>query len=244
MKIVQPEKLRREGLVLRRPILVLGLRAAPQLARSRPENNVAFALTNYGRIALGQPLDQLLIGQISDFRDQSAASLLIALIDKRAFCRGQISQLFQRLDGDFLARRTASPYLVGPHGYYLRDRASRKPLVWDAAAGEARPYDTPGIDGALAARVEVDAVEVGADDEVLADGRLAGDTAFARLVAHMREYTPEWAAGVCDVPAATIRASFIEAEPRRAPSTGACECLRIRRSTSARRGRRAPAPLQ
>ena len=101
MKIVQPEKLRREGIVLRGPILVLGLRAAPQLARSRPENNVAFALTNYGRIALGQPLDQLLIGQMSDFRDKSAASLLIALIDKRAFCRGQISQLFQRLGGDF-----------------------------------------------------------------------------------------------------------------------------------------------
>lgn len=90
MKIVQPEKLRREGLVLRGPVLVLGLRAAPQLARGRPEKNVAFALTNHGRIALGQPLDQLLIGQISDFRDKSAASLLIALIDKRAFCRVRI----------------------------------------------------------------------------------------------------------------------------------------------------------
>ena len=39
----------------------------------------------------------------------------------------------ERLDLDFLARHTASPYLVGPNGYYLRERATRKPLVWDDA---------------------------------------------------------------------------------------------------------------
>ncbi len=39
----------------------------------------------------------------------------------------------------------------------------------------------------------------------LADGRLDGETAFARLVAHMAPYTPEWADGICDVPAATMR---------------------------------------
>ncbi len=38
----------------------------------------------------------------------------------------------ERLDLPFLAKRTASAYLVGPHGYYLRERATRKPLVWDA----------------------------------------------------------------------------------------------------------------
>ena len=42
----------------------------------------------------------------------------------------------ERLDLPFLAQRTASPYLVGPHGYYLRERASRKPLVWDAASAD------------------------------------------------------------------------------------------------------------
>ena len=40
----------------------------------------------------------------------------------------------ERLDVAFLARHTASPYLVGPGGYYLRDRATRKPLVWDTRA--------------------------------------------------------------------------------------------------------------
>jgi phenylacetyl-CoA:acceptor oxidoreductase len=110
-----------------------------------------------------------------------------------------------RLDLPFLAHHTASPYLVGPNGFYLRERATRKPLVWDGARGAAMPFDTPGMNEVLEARCEVDAIEIGADDEVLADGRIAGETAFAKLVAHMQPYAPEWAAGICDVPAATMR---------------------------------------
>jgi len=54
-------------------------------------------------------------------------------------------------------------------------------------------------------RYEVDAIEIGPDDEVLAQGRLPGTTAFSRLVEHMRPYSPEWAAAICDVPAVTMR---------------------------------------
>ncbi|MBE7426244.1 MAG: molybdopterin-dependent oxidoreductase [Ideonella sp.] len=111
----------------------------------------------------------------------------------------------ERLDLPYLRQRTASPYLVGPHGYYLRDRATRKPLVWDLATASAKPHDTPGLDEALEASVTVDAVEIGADDEVLGDGMLAGRTGFDCLVEHMREYSPEWAQAVCDVPAGTMR---------------------------------------
>jgi phenylacetyl-CoA:acceptor oxidoreductase len=111
----------------------------------------------------------------------------------------------ERLDLAFLAAHTGSPYLVGPNAYYLRDRASRKPLVWDEAAGAACAHDTPGIREALSARVAVDAIEIGPDGEVLAEGTLEGLTAFDKLVAHMAPYSPEWAAGVCDVPAATMR---------------------------------------
>ena len=110
-----------------------------------------------------------------------------------------------RLDVAFLGRHTASPYLVGPGGYYLRDRATRKPLVWDSARGAAVPYDTPDIVEAIEGRFEADAVEIGPDDDVLGDGRLAGETGFGRLVAHMAPYSPEWAEPICDVPAATIR---------------------------------------
>ena len=111
----------------------------------------------------------------------------------------------ERLDVPFLTKRTSSPYLVGPHGFYLRDRTTRKPLVWDAARGTAVPFDAPGIDEALEGRHNVDAIEIGPDDEVLAEGMLAGETAFSKLVAHMASYSPEWAAPVCDVTAPTMR---------------------------------------
>ena len=111
----------------------------------------------------------------------------------------------ERLDVRFLARHTASPYVVGPHGWYLRDRESRKPLVFDAISCSAVAFDTPDILETLEGRFDVDAVEVGPDEEIVADGVLAGETAFTRLVAHMRAYSPDWAAVVCDVPASTIR---------------------------------------
>ena len=62
-----------------------------------------------------------------------------------------------QLDLPHLAQRTSSPYLVGPHGYSLRERATRKPLVWDEAAGRATPHDAHGIREALSASVQVDA---------------------------------------------------------------------------------------
>jgi phenylacetyl-CoA:acceptor oxidoreductase len=115
-----------------------------------------------------------------------------------------------RLDEDFLARHTASSYLVGPNGYFLRDRAGSKPLVWDADHETAMPFDTPDVREALDGRYEVDAVEIGADGETLADGRLIGETAFAKLVRHMEPYSPEWAEKICEVPAATIRGIALE----------------------------------
>ncbi len=111
----------------------------------------------------------------------------------------------RRLDVAFLSRHTASPYLVGPNGYYLRDRATRKPLVWDTARNAAVPFDTPGLAEALEGRYDADSMEIGADDEVLAEGSLTGETAFTKLVLHMAAYTPEWAEGICDVSAATMR---------------------------------------
>jgi phenylacetyl-CoA:acceptor oxidoreductase len=110
-----------------------------------------------------------------------------------------------RLDLAFLKTRTSSPYLVGPNGFFLRDPRSRKPLVWDAKRGAAVPFDAPGIDPALEGRYEAEAVELGADGAVTASGPLAGETSFTRLVAHLRTNSPDWAADVCDVPAATMR---------------------------------------
>jgi phenylacetyl-CoA:acceptor oxidoreductase len=95
----------------------------------------------------------------------------------------------ERLDADFLFRHTSSPYLVGAHGFYLREPASGAPIVA----------------GALETKETHVCLEIGADGQVLGEGRLEGETAFAKLSAHMKPYTPEWAEAVCDVKAARIR---------------------------------------
>jgi phenylacetyl-CoA:acceptor oxidoreductase len=111
----------------------------------------------------------------------------------------------ERLDVPFLRDHTSSPYLVGPNGFYLRDLQTRKPLLWDAKRNAAMTYDTPGIEPALEGRFAVDAIEIGPDDEIVAQGRLEGETAFTKLLTHMKPYAPEWASGICDVSAATMR---------------------------------------
>ncbi len=111
----------------------------------------------------------------------------------------------ERLDVAFLARSTASPYLVGDGGYYLRDPASSKPLVFDLISQRAVPFDSPDIQEALEGEFVVDAVEHGPDGDVLGSGPLRGQTSFSKLVAHMATFSPEWAEKLCDVPAATMR---------------------------------------
>ena len=112
----------------------------------------------------------------------------------------------ERLDVAFLARRTASPYLVGEGGYYLRERVSGKPLVFDSIRQAAVPFDTPGIEEALEGEYVVEAVEHGPDGDILGGGgQLRGQTAFTKLIIHMAQFSPEWAEKLCDVPAATMR---------------------------------------
>lgn len=112
----------------------------------------------------------------------------------------------ERLDLPFLRDRSSSPYLVGPDGLYLRDAASDKPLVWDTVCNAAVPFDTAGAVPALEGRFVVPAaITLDADDARQPWTDVAGEPAFAKLVAHIAKYTPEWAAAICDVPAATIR---------------------------------------
>lgn len=110
------------------------------------------------------------------------------------------------LDGAFLREMTSSPYLVGPHGYYLRDPSSGKPLVFDTVRGAAVPFDTPGAQPALEGPHCVErSLELGPDADRWEHRDVTAETAFDKLVDHVRTYTPEWAAGVCDVPAQRIR---------------------------------------
>ncbi len=111
-----------------------------------------------------------------------------------------------KLDTAFLRDRTASPYLVGPDGLYLRDPDSAKPLVWDLRSKAAVPFDSADAEPAVEGRFTIaSAISIDADDQRQAFSAVEGTTAHGKLVEHMRRYTPEWAAAICDVPAATIR---------------------------------------
>ncbi|MCK0506423.1 molybdopterin-dependent oxidoreductase, partial [Aromatoleum anaerobium] len=111
-----------------------------------------------------------------------------------------------KLDVPFLRDRTSSPYLVGPDGLYLRDATTGKPLIYDTACRRAVPFDTASAIPALTGRfVVIDAITIDADDERQEFGDVEGTTAYTMLVEHIKKYTPEWAADVCDVPATTIR---------------------------------------
>jgi phenylacetyl-CoA:acceptor oxidoreductase len=108
-------------------------------------------------------------------------------------------------DVPFLTRMTSSPYLVGSGGYYLRDPETLKPLVWDLGRERPVPFDDADcLDPAMTGQRIAAGVEVGPDGA----RRTVSDRvrpAFAHLLEHLRPYTPEWAAGICDVPVDTIR---------------------------------------
>ena len=110
------------------------------------------------------------------------------------------------LDRPFLRDRTASPYLVGPNGYYLREPSSGKPLLWDTRRNAAVPFDTPDTLPALEGRFSVaSAYEQGPDEDRWAHRDVECEPSFAKLVAHVQPYSPEWAEKVCEVPAERIR---------------------------------------
>ncbi len=111
----------------------------------------------------------------------------------------------EELDVFFLKNHTASPYLVGPNGFFMRDPDSRKPLVWCSTRQAAVPFDDPEADPALDGAFTVSGVEKGADDDAWSHQDVSCRPAFAVMAEHMRAFTPEWAEGKCGVAAGTIR---------------------------------------
>ena len=111
----------------------------------------------------------------------------------------------EKLDIPFLKQRTSSPYLVARGGFFLRDPASKKPLVFDLKTQRAAPFDAADIDPALEGSFTVGGVEVGADQETATHTSASVRPSFAHLVDHVKDYSPEWATKICDVSADTIR---------------------------------------
>ncbi len=95
-------------------------------------------------------------------------------------------------DGPYLQAKTNAPYLVGPDKLYVRDPQTKKPLVWDGQAKEAKPFDA------------VAAADMALEGEYQANG-VTCRPAFQALKDHLRKFTPEWAEKISTIPAATVR---------------------------------------
>jgi molybdopterin-containing oxidoreductase family molybdopterin binding subunit len=95
-------------------------------------------------------------------------------------------------DADYIKKHTNGPYLVGSDGHYLRDRATKKPLIWDAEDSKAKTYDASKIkDFALEGKYKVNGTD--------------GTPAFQLLKEHVKQYTCEEVARTTTIPAQTIR---------------------------------------
>ncbi|GBC69378.1 Polysulfide reductase chain A [archaeon HR01] len=112
-----------------------------------------------------------------------------------AFALGMINSMLWEIRGYdewFLKNRTNAPYLIGPDGYYVRDKETKKPLVWDPVDNRAKPFNDKTVkDFALEGVYKVDGVEARPAFQVIKDS--------------LKTYTPEWASQITTVPAETIR---------------------------------------
>ena len=96
-------------------------------------------------------------------------------------------------DREFLRRLSNAPYLVRVgDGHYLRDGATNRPMLWDAADAKPKCYS------------DIDPGNAAMEGEFQIDGQ-ACTTAFALLKRHLAGYPPEKAEDITTVPAATIR---------------------------------------
>ena len=112
----------------------------------------------------------------------------------------------EKLDLPFLKERTSSPYLIGPDGYFLRDRRRRRSRWCSTSTASARCRSTPPASIRRSkARSPSTASRSAPIRRSRHTARSTVSPAFAHLVAHVKSYSPEWAAAICDVPAAAIR---------------------------------------
>ncbi len=113
-----------------------------------------------------------------------------------AFASGMLNVLIHELgiyDVDFIKKWTDGPYLVrADNGYYARDTVTNKPLVWDPVDNKAKTFDDKTIkDYAIEGSFTVGGVNTSPSWQLLKDS--------------VKPMTPEWAAPITTVPAATIR---------------------------------------
>ncbi len=111
-----------------------------------------------------------------------------------AFLLGLANVLINELaiyDAPFLKNLTNAPYLIGADGQYVRDPATGKPLIWDASAGAAKPFDAAVGDAAILGTYPV------RDQQVR--------PAFQLIAEQVRNYPPEEVTRITGISAATVR---------------------------------------
>ncbi|MFQ5918185.1 MAG: molybdopterin dinucleotide binding domain-containing protein, partial [Candidatus Binatia bacterium] len=107
---------------------------------------------------------------------------------------------------EFIKKMTNSPYLIGPKGYYMRDKKTGKPLIWDSVDERAKTFDDPSTkDLALEGEYKVSGIEKGPDEKTWKHKGAKCVPSFQLLIEAVKEYTPEFAEKICGVPASTIR---------------------------------------
>jgi anaerobic selenocysteine-containing dehydrogenase len=104
-----------------------------------------------------------------------------------ALCHQLLSQA--TIDREYLTKYTNAPFLIKEDGHFLRVEGTEH--VWDQKADAARAYDASDLSPALEGEFTVGALKV--------------KTAFQVFKEHLAQYTPEWAAEVCGIPADQIR---------------------------------------
>jgi anaerobic selenocysteine-containing dehydrogenase len=98
-------------------------------------------------------------------------------------------------DVEMVKRRSNAPYLIGTDKEYVRG-ASGKPQMWDEKDGIARDFD--------AAEFKEDCNRAALEGTYNVGG-VKGTTVYTLFKACFATHTPEWAEGICTIPAAKIR---------------------------------------
>ncbi|MEE9601167.1 MAG: molybdopterin-dependent oxidoreductase, partial [Thermoplasmata archaeon] len=92
------------------------------------------------------------------------------------------------VDVEYLRRYSNAAFLVGEDGFFYRVGDTEQ--VWDRITESPRSFDDPDVDPALEGEFEV-----------------GGETlrpAFQLFKEHVAQYTPQWAEGICGLPAERI----------------------------------------
>ncbi|MDG7007431.1 MAG: molybdopterin-dependent oxidoreductase [Nitrososphaerota archaeon] len=113
----------------------------------------------------------------------------------------------KQYDAPFLKSSTNAPYLIGPDGMYVRDEATKKPLIWDAVDNTPKTYDDASIkDYAILGSFTVSGVSSNIyNNDTSTLTNVTAKPAFQLLVDAVTPMTPEWAEKISGAPAATIR---------------------------------------